>query len=148
MVFGHTSSEGPAPELRPAKDFDYLDSMITVYVPRPGSELSESVWAGSGIVGSPAGESGLLRVDYEGSTEQYPRYVDRVRRAVDRHQWSAEHRQGYPTQAAARVDDDQVIAVGQYDPEEDRVIVEDETALERWLGVDDLPQEELGSPTS
>lgn len=43
--------------------------MLSVYVPRPGSDLSEVVWAGSGMVGSPAEGTGQLRVDFEGNEE-------------------------------------------------------------------------------
>lgn len=121
----------------------YLVHMITIYVPRPGSELEEEVWPRSGIVGSPEGSTGRLRVDYEGDQELYPRFVERVRRAADRHRWRGEHREGYPTRANAFVDPTEVIAVGRYDVDEGRVIIDDETALAAWLGVEKLPDEEL-----
>lgn len=117
--------------------------MIDVFVPRPGSDLEEEVWAGSGLVGSPAGSTDRLRVDYEGDRDLYPRYVERVRRATDRHRWSGEHREGYPTRACAFVDPTEVIRVGRYDPDEHRVVVADAEPLKAWLGVEKLPDEEL-----
>lgn len=117
--------------------------MIDVFVPRPGSDLEEEVWAGSGIVGSPAGSTDRLRVDFEGDEGVYPRYVERVRRAADRHRWSGEHREGYPTRACAIVDPTEVIAVGRYDPDDNRVIVDDAERLKAWLEVEALPGEEL-----
>lgn len=117
--------------------------MLNVYVPRPRSELAEVVWAGSGMVGSPAGSSGRIRVDYEGDQDLYPRYAERVRRAADRHRWSDGHRKGYPTRAAAHVEEQEVVAVGRYYEEERRVIVDDEEVLKAWLDVEELPELEL-----
>lgn len=117
--------------------------MLFVYVPRPDSDLDDAVWAGSGIVGSPVGTSGRLRVDYEGDQDIYPRYADRVRRAAERHRYNREHRKGYPTRACAFVDPDEVVRVGRYDPEKRRVIVAHPEPLEAWLGVAKLSPEEL-----
>lgn len=128
---------------RPTVCVPYFGDMLDVYVPRPGSDLEEAVWAGSGIVGSPEGSTDRLRVDFEGDQDLYPCFADRVRRAAERHQWSRRHREGYPTRACAHVGPTEVIRVGRYDSEEGRVVVVDEAALERWLGVDELPDREL-----
>lgn len=117
--------------------------MLDVYVPRPGSDLEDAVWAGSGIVGSPEGSTGRLRVDFEGDEDVYPRYADRVRRAAERHCHSRRHREGYPTRACAHVDPDEVVRVGRYDPESARLIISHPERLEVWLGVDALSEEEL-----
>lgn len=95
------------------------------------------------MVGSPAESTGQLRVDFEGDEQLYPSYADRVRRAAERHQWSGQHRDGYPTQAAAHVDESEVIEVGRYDPDQSRLIIEDEEVLRTWLGGEDLTEEEL-----
>lgn len=117
--------------------------MLTVYVPRPGSTLEDRVWPGSGMVGSPVEATGRLRVDFEGDTDRYPRYADRVRRAAERHRWAEGHRAGYPTRAAAHVDETEVIPVGRYESDPGRVIVDDAGALKRWLGTEDLADEQL-----
>lgn len=117
--------------------------MLDVYVPGPGSDLEEKVWPGSGVVGSPVGSTGRLRVDFEGDEQIYPRFADRVRRAAERHLWRQQHREGYPTRACAFVSPGEVIRVGGYDREEGRVVVGDVEVLKAWLGLEKLPDEEL-----
>lgn len=85
------------------------------------------------------GDTGRLRVDFEGDTSVYPAYQDRVRRAAERHQWSDEQRSGYPTRACAHVSGDEVIPVGTYDPAADRLMVDDRTTLQDWLDDEDVP---------
>lgn len=133
----------PGPVRSIGQSRPYLVHMITIYVPRPGSELEEEVWPRSGMVGSPEGSTGRLRVDYEGDEELYPRFVERIRRAADRHRWSGENREGYPTRAVAHVDESEIVAVGRYDPQKCRVLVDDGEAFKAWLGVDELAGREL-----
>lgn len=116
---------------------------IDVYVPTSSSELRERVWAGSGIVGSEVSDTGRLRLDYEGDTEMYPSYAERVRRAAERHCWEGPEERGYPTSACAYVDPEQVLLVGRYVEEDERVVVTDEEALTAWLGVEELEEDEL-----
>lgn len=118
---------------------------LTVYVPAPGSRLREEVVRqGSGMVGSEMGDSGRIRVDFQDETDAFPTFADRVRRAAERHTWEGpDGREGYPTNACAYVSPDELVPVGRYDPEAKRVHVNDERALEEWLGVDDLAEEAL-----
>lgn len=112
------------------KDADTLD----VYVPAPDSELAGRVWPGSGIVGSLVGDTGRLRLDYEGDDEIYPSYADRVERAAERHLVVRPGGgRGYPSKASAYVDTDQVIKVGRWDPIEDKLEITDPESLSDWL---------------
>ena len=106
---------------------------LTVYVPRPESDLRRTIWPGSGIVGSEQGDTGRFRVDFEGDRDRYPAYKDRVRRAAERHSWFDGERAGYPTRACAYVDEDELIAVGNYALDSDQLVVNDRKALEEWL---------------
>lgn len=117
--------------------------VIDVYVPAPGTSLREQVWPGSGVVGSEVGDTGRLRLDYEGDPELYPTYVERVRRATERHCWQGPSGRGFPTRACAHADPDQVVRVGQYDPDEGRILVTNEEALAAWLQVEELDDEKL-----
>lgn len=107
---------------------------LAVYVPAPDSELIGEVWEGSGIVGSLVGDTGRLRLDYEGDRTIYPSFSDRVQRAAERHQASRPGgSQGYPTRASAHVDPSQVIEVGRWDPVEGELTVTDPNRLKDWL---------------
>lgn len=107
---------------------------FTVFVPAPGSDIRDRVWKGSGIVGSEVGDTGRLRIDYEGDSEIYSAYADRVQRAAERHQ--AERRgggQGYPTRASAYVGPDQLLEVGRWNPNEGALEVTEPEILSDWL---------------
>lgn len=119
------------------------NTRLAVYVPVPGSVVDSEVWEGSGIVGSPAGGTGKLRIDFEGNRELFPEFTDRVRRAAERHDWLRDHREGYPTRACAHVDKNQVIRVGTYLPGSNTLEVENADPLAQWLGVDELEPELL-----
>lgn len=109
---------------------------LTVYVPR-APELQEEIWEGSGVVGSPVGDTGKLRLDFEGDREVFPTYEDRVRRAAERHTWEGPSgQQGYPTSAVAYADPDAVMAVGWWDTEARRLEVEKPGVLADWLDSD------------
>lgn len=116
---------------------------LAVYVPVPGSDVDAEIWDGSGIVGSPAGETGRLRIDFEGNRKLFPGFADRVRRAAERHDWSRNRREGYPTRASAHVDEGQVMRVGTYLPGSKKLEVEKPDPLAQWLGVDELEPEQL-----
>lgn len=119
-------------------------SPLTLYVPRSDSELHDRIWSGSGIVGSPVGDTGRIRLDFEGDTSVYPAYKDRVRRAAERHEWSDGERSGYPTRACAHVSKNEVIPIGTYDPATERLVVDDPPALRAWLDGEELPDSTSG----
>lgn len=110
------------------------DKELAVYVAAPDSSVGEEIWAGSGIVGSPTEDTGKLRIDFEGDRQVFPEFEDRVRRAAERHAWSRDYREGYPTRACAHVDREEVIRIGTYLLGSDTLKVEDSESLERWLG--------------
>lgn len=112
-------------------------AFLEVYVPRPDTALRASIWPGSAIVGSPHGESGRLRIDFEGDDDVYPTFEDRLRRAAERHLWSDGHRSGYPTRACAYVDEEELIRVGTYDPEAQDLDLEAPEVLDGWLARDE-----------
>lgn len=117
--------------------------MLKILVPAPESELREVIWSGSGIVGSKEGQTGRLRLDYEGDDDLYPTYADRVRRAADRQQWARRHRSGYPTRASAYADTDEVRIVGSFDPDSNQLTISDADVLADWLDVEEVPDSEL-----
>lgn len=113
---------------------DKSPKTLRVYVPAPDSELANAIWEGSGIVGSLAGETGRLRIDYEGAEEIYRSYADRVERAAERHlaiRLDGGH--GYPSRASAHVDATEVIEVGRWDPAKSELTVTDDETLRAWL---------------
>lgn len=111
-----------------------LADVLAVYVPAEGSDLRQKIWPASGIVGSEVGESAQLRLDFEGDTTVYPTYTDRVRRAAERHLHVREDgHPGYPTQACAYVSSEEVLQVGRWKVDDDRLIVTHREALDRWL---------------
>lgn len=122
-----------------------MTESLTVYVPAPGSRLrAEVVREGSGMVGSKVSDTGRVRVDFEGDAELFSTYGARVRRAAERHTWTGpEGREGYPTRACAYVSPEELVAVGSYQPRQERVIVTDEGALKGWLGVESLGEDHL-----
>lgn len=106
---------------------------LDVYVPRHDSELRETVWRGSGIVGSEVSDTGRLRLDFEGDDEVFPEFEDRVRRAAERHMWEGEGGRRYPTRACAYADPDEVNRVGSYDTDRRRLSVTEPELLEDWM---------------
>lgn len=119
---------------------------LEVYVPAEGSPLYEKIAPGSGIVGSEVGDTGRLRIDFEGNLydlDELRRYADRVARAAERHLWRGENGERYQTVACAYVDADQVIAVGSFRPTEGALSESDRNRLRRWLQVDEVSGEEL-----
>lgn len=107
---------------------------LTVFVPAPGSEIRDRVWKGSGIVGSDVGETGRLRIDYEGDSDLFPTYADRVQRAGERHQVNRpDGGQGYATRASAYVSPDEVVEVGRWYPVEGELEITDPEILIKWL---------------
>lgn len=105
---------------------------LAVYVPREHTELREEIWSGSGIVGSEVGETGRLRLDFEGDEEVFPDFESRVRRAAERHVWEGPDGQGYPTRACAYCSRDEVVQVGVYDTERNELTVTTRAALAAW----------------
>lgn len=107
---------------------------LAVYVPASNSKLVGQVWRGSGIVGSPVGDTGRLRLDFEGAAEIYPSYADRVERAAERHQAARPGGgRGYPSRASAHVDPDQVIEVGRWDLVAGELTITDPERVNAWL---------------
>lgn len=99
---------------------------------------------GSGIVGSEVGETGRIRIDFEGDSELFPTFGKRVRRAAERHTWTGPTgRKGYPTRACAYVSPDQLTPVGEYRPNVKKVRVTAEEPLKEWLGLASLREEHL-----
>jgi hypothetical protein len=140
-----------ASSAQPDGEIDAMDEhekregqLLAVYIPLPDSSLSEKIWRGSGIVGSHVGETGRLRIDFEGDEDLYPTFIERVERAAERHNWSSGHQKGYPTQACAHVDEDRVIRVGYYLPAAGTIEVGRPELLARWLGIDELDSKVLG----
>lgn len=121
--------------LRPATEaIVQLADVLAVYVPAEGSDLHQKIWPASGIVGSEVGKSAQLRLDFEGDTTVYPTYADRVRRAAERHLHVREDgHPGYPTQACAYVSSEEVLQVGRWEVEGERLIVTRHEPLDRWL---------------
>lgn len=111
---------------------------LTLYVPARDSALRETVWAGSGIVGSKVGDTGQLRIDFEGDDDVYPMFRDRVRRAAERHLWQQPHSEGYPTRACAYADPDELMEVGRYQSAENSIELTKPELLAEWLGVEDI----------
>lgn len=106
---------------------------LAVYVPTEDSELRDEIRPGSGIVGSEYGDTGRLRVDYEGDIEMYNSFEDRLKRAAERHTWERpDGRRGYPTSACAYVDPSEVIQVGEYDLDAEELRVSDEERISSW----------------
>ena len=96
------------------------------------------------MVGSEVGETGRIRVDFEGAAEVFPTFVDRVRRAAERHRWSGPGgKEGYPTKACAYVSPSELVEVGTYDPDTRCIDVSDPAMLKEWLGVETLDPTEL-----
>lgn len=108
---------------------------VRVYVPaEDADELHEAIWPGSGIVGSEVGESGRLRLDFEGDQEIFDTYDARVARAAERHLYArSDGSRGYMTRACAFVDFDQVIEVGSWDPVAGELEITNKEALSEWL---------------
>lgn len=112
--------------------------MLTVYVPREGSELQDAIWRGSAIVGSEVPNTERLRIDFEGDDTVYPSFQDRLRRAATRHTWDgADGAKGYPTQACAYVEPDEVRAIAEYDPDEEELEIHEPELFSRWTGSND-----------
>lgn len=91
---------------------------LSVYIPAPGSELEETVWPGSGMVGSEVNDTGRIRVDYEGDQEVYLTYEQRGGRA-------------YMTRACAHVGQEEVVEVGWWAPIGGRLEIADKVELPR-----------------
>lgn len=118
---------------------DREGSTLGVYAPATGSEILDWIWDGSGIVGSLVENTGRMRIDYEGDDEVFPTYADRVERAAERHlAVRPGGYRGYPSQASAVVDPDQVVEVGRWDPVAGELEITDALTVAQWLGVDDL----------
>lgn len=96
------------------------------------------------MVASSVGDTGRLRVDFEGDDELFPTFADRVQRATERHTWKRPQGSGgYPTSACAYVDPEEVRAIGTFSPSSGRITVSDPDGLKDWLHTDRLPPEEL-----
>lgn len=104
---------------------------LAVFVPTDET-LREEIWKGSGVVGSLVGDTGRLRLDYEGNRELYESFDTRVERAADRHLWEGPDGVGYPTSAMAYVDPETVEQVGWWYVEERRLEVTEPDLLRRW----------------
>lgn len=111
-----------------------MSDLLAVYIPAPDSDLQEVVWPESGMVGSPFGESGRLRVDYEGNQDIYPTFEVRVARAAERHLHARTNGgRGYHTRACAYVGREEVVEVGWWDPVGGKLEITDPEAVAAWL---------------
>lgn len=122
-----------------------MTDALTVYVPAEGSHLREgAIREGAGIVGSEVGETGRMRIDFEGDDDLFPTFGKRVRRAAERHSWTGPNdREGYPTRACAYVSPEELTRVGEYRPNQKKVHVTAEEPLKEWLGVASIREEHL-----
>lgn len=114
---------------------DADEQTLTVYVPAEDSELRETIVAGSAIVGSEYRDTGRLRIDFEGNVydlEELVEFKAKVQRAAERH--LANDGRGAETRACAYVDQDEVVAVGDYDPRLEELTIHVEDVLQYWLG--------------
>lgn len=105
---------------------------LKVFVP-VASKLCERIWTGSGVVGSLVGETGRLRVDFEGDDNRFPTIEARVERAAERHLWRGPDGQRYPTSAMAYVDPDGVFEVGRWKVEAEEPGLTDPEEMMAWL---------------
>lgn len=115
---------------------------LTVYVPTDALQAFVGIAPGSAIVGSPEGER--IRIDYEGDLyrrECMRGYATRLLHAAGRHV------ERYPTVARALVDPGDLRAIGEYVVEDERLTLDDEDLLCRWLGVTELAPEDRVAPT-
>lgn len=107
---------------------------LAVYVPAEDSQLEKTVWPQSGMVGSEYGESGKVRVDFEGNQDIYPTYEIRVARAAERHLHArSSGERGYPTRSCAWVDREEVVEVGRWDPLAGELDITNPERLSDWL---------------
>lgn len=96
------------------------------------------------MVASEVGETERFRVDFEGDRELYKRFVERVKRAAERHGWSRpDGGQGYPTTACAYVDREEVEVVGCFKPKSGEIEVFKRDELKKWLRKSALSSIEL-----
>lgn len=117
---------------------------LTVYLPRDIERPLLGIREGSGIVGGcqPA-PSGRIAVDYEGNiygSNGLSRYANRVLHAAGRHATA------YPTVARARVEADELVAIGEFDETSGEITLagdDEREQLCRWLGVSDLDDDAL-----
>lgn len=111
-----------------------MSDLLAVFIPAPDSEVEGAVWPGSGMVGSEYGESGKIRVDYEGNQDIYPTYEQRVARAAERHLHArSDGGQGYHTRACAYVGAEDLIEVGWWDPVAGELEITSPEAVADWL---------------
>lgn len=109
---------------------------LPVYVPAEDSPLREKIAPGSGIVGSEVGDTGRLRIDFEGNLydlDELERYADRVARAAERHLWRGENGERYSTVACAYVDWSQVVVVGSFNTAEETLMIDRQEVVQDWL---------------
>ena len=128
---------------------------VSVYVPSAFT-ANLGIVPGSGIVSGfapvdvlPGSDQLFVLVDYEGNlyyAVNLARYADRVAHAWDRQKTQ------YPTVARSAIPAEQLIKVGEYDTEAERVALGLGTAMDvedcrrrlaTWLGVDELDENEL-----
>lgn len=75
-----------------------------------------------------------MRLDFEGDDELYPSFHDRLQRAAERHTWERpDGRTGYPSQACAYVDREEVLEVGKYDPAQGNLKVTRPDLMTDWV---------------
>lgn len=115
---------------------------VPVWVVHPDRRDAVRIRPGSGIVGNFDMSVGRVEVYYEGNLYGWTdmeRYVQRCFHAWDR---MITH---YPTVARAWLQSADLIRVGDFDPLTKRVEVHplDEKRLAEWLGMEQVPEQEL-----
>lgn len=106
-------------------------SDLIVYVPAPDSAVASMVMRGSAIVGTPLDDADYVTIDFEGNrykTAYFEEFGKRLLHAAGRHVAR------YPTVARLVAECDQLVRVGTYDYDRERLSVEDDDALLDWIG--------------
>lgn len=117
---------------------DRLTENVEVYVPAAGREDALGIAPASGIVGR-VQDDGRVLIYSEGNlhgAENIRTYADRLAHAASRMAVA------YPTTSTRLVSAGDVVRVGSFDPEWGRVRLDDEVALARWLGTDEVADAE------
>ena len=112
-----------------------MGDRLPVYVPARGSELEETVWPGSGLVGSEGPDGGRVRVAFEGDREDCPTYEQRTKRAAELHLApGSDGDPEAPGRGRARVEPHEVVRVGWWDPDAEELEITEPGAVDGWLG--------------
>ena len=111
---------------------------VPLFVPK--DPTSSSIIRGSAIVGGPLLDNGRLVIYFEGNkfnAQEGKRFVVRCMLAHGR------MIKRYPTTAKMAILPDELIRIGEYDPIQRRVCVEEAERLADWLSVGTIPIDQL-----